>query len=143
VLTHADFYYWGDFQNYSRQGRPLPIKVTIPVDLPRDANANPAWNTLVVSYNYPDLQNFEAVILVRLAEINRLTGSLKIVALFDSKKQIPTGYTEGSVKFNSAFDFYENLYLIELDLLSADVEDVSNIAYKISLMNNFIDDGIS
>jgi hypothetical protein len=128
VLTHTDFHYWGNFKNNKDA-------VILTVDYPMDALVNPTWNTLIVSYEDMEEEKSDHVLVARLVLANRLTGKKVPIAVFDSNKNRAIGSKEGLVMFNVEFDFYENAYFIELQLLEAKVNDVSTITYRISLVN--------
>ncbi|MDD5272194.1 MAG: hypothetical protein PHU14_05695 [Methylovulum sp.] len=137
AFNNADFYYLSSaVSTPNRKGGVFPLVGRCNVDNPLDANVNPKWNTLIVGYMDPDLQNKGASVVARLIQVKRATGSIITLATFDSNNNAVAGRTEGFVNFTAPFDFHNNAYFVQLELIRTTTEVLSPIVYSARLVNS-------
>jgi len=137
AFNYADFYYLGSaVSTSSRTGGLLPLVSRCNVDNPLDANVNPKWNTLIIGYMDPDLQKTAASVVARLIQVKRATGATSTLAIFNSNTNSTVGRTEGYVTFDASFDFHNNAYFVQLELVRASTEVLSPIVYSARLVES-------
>lgn len=97
---------------------PIPIIARCNVLNPLDAG-NPVWDALVVGYRDPDGTGTAHRATARLFRVSRPTGNVFQVAAFNSNTNAVniTTRTEGLVQFNHTFDFLNNEYFVQIELV--------------------------
>lgn len=102
-------------------------------DVVTPENAN--WNSLVVGYKDPDGISTKAQVSVSLRKVSRATQGETTIATFNSNTSNNVAANEDVKQFNHAFDFKNNEYYVEINLIRADTTVASPIAYSVRLTN--------
>lgn len=99
-------------------GAPIaqPIVARCNVVNPLDSG-DPDWNALIVGYQDPDGTSTAHSVRARLYRVSRPTGTVSQVAAFDSNSSSTTTRTEKQVIFSHSFDFLNNEYFVQMELI--------------------------
>jgi hypothetical protein len=136
LLAYTDFYFLGSFaKSPDFQDNASSAMVRLNVDNPNEGEGSPFWNIWVIGFDHCGWQKANISIAARLAQVSHLTGIITIIAVFayDANKSGGRG-AEQLVELNFSFDFQQNAYFIELELLNAPIISRPDITYRVSLL---------
>jgi hypothetical protein len=136
----ADFSYKGtetsDVLNTSLGPITQPIVARCNVVNPLDSG-NPSWNALIVGYQDPDGTGTAHSVRVRLYRVSRHNGTAYQVAVFSSNSSSATGRTEGLTEFSHTFDFLNNEYFVQMELIRQNTNQ-NPVIYHVRLTRHYV-----
>ena len=137
TLSGADFTYLGGAEGGLVASQP-PLTARCNVTNPLDSG-NPSWDHLIVTYRDYDLSCTFNRVVVRLYRVPRVPGLSQLVATFNSDTVGGcSGFffgsmTESNVAFTHKFDFLNNAYFVDIQLVRLDNEYPAPIARLVRL----------
>lgn len=93
------------------------------------------WNTLIVGYKDPDGISSKSQVMVSLRKLSRATLTESTIASFDSNVSANAVANEDIKQFTHAFDFQNNEYYVEINLIRQDIGVATPVAYSVRLAN--------
>ncbi|KJV06472.1 hypothetical protein [Methylocucumis oryzae] len=92
-----------------------------------------SWNSLVVGYKDPDGISTNASVTASLRKLSRATMTESTIASFNSNSSASVVAVEDVKKFTHTFDFLNNDYYIEINLVRKNTNVVTPVAYSVRL----------
>jgi hypothetical protein len=119
----------------------MPIYDYVPAipALPGDLFGTPAywksadWNTLIVGYKDPDGIGAKTQVSASLRKVSRATLGESTIATFNSNLSANVAANEDIKQFTHTFDFQNNDYYVEINLIRQDVTVTTPVAYSVRL----------
>ncbi|MCI0417135.1 hypothetical protein L0222_30560 [bacterium] len=120
-----------DFTFRAGQTSTSPIIARCNVVNPLD-QGNPAWNAIILGYQDPDGIGTNHSVRAKLFSVSRPTGSTTLIAFVNSNTSGNTGRTELAIKFSHSFDFLNNEYFVQIELIRKN-QNAGPVAFMVRL----------
>lgn len=91
------------------------------------------WNALIVGYKDTDGISTKAQVSASLKKVSRATLSESVIATFNSNLLASVSANEDIKQFTHAFDFQNNEYYVEINLIRTDTTVATPVAYSVRL----------
>lgn len=91
------------------------------------------WNSLIVGYKDADGISSKAQVLASLRKVSRATLGESTIATFNSNLSASVVANEDVKQFTHTFDFLNNDYYVEINLIRQDATVVTPVAYSVRL----------
>jgi|GEM_PF-1141302 len=91
------------------------------------------WNALIVGYKDPDGISTKAQVSASLRKVSRATLGETTIATFNSNDSANVSANEDIKQFTHAFDFQNNEYYVEINLIRTDTSVATPVAYSVRL----------
>ncbi|MDO9104508.1 MAG: hypothetical protein Q7U57_06055 [Methylovulum sp.] len=91
------------------------------------------WNALIVGYKDTDGISTKAQVSASLRKVNRATLGESTIATFNSNTSASVVANEDIKQFTHTFDFQNNEYYVEINLIRADTTVATPVAYSVRL----------
>ena len=91
------------------------------------------WNTLIVGYKDPDGISTKAQVTASLRKLSRATLTESTIAVFNSNDSANVLANEDVKQFTHSFDFLNNEYYVEINLIRQEATVATPIAYSVRL----------
>ena len=94
-----------------------------------------SWNSLIVGYKDADGISAKAQVSASLRKVARATLSETTIATFNSNVSASVVANEDVKQFSHTFDFLNNDYYVEINLVRQDATVATPVAYSVRLAN--------
>jgi len=91
------------------------------------------WNTLIDGYKDTHGLSTKAQVSVSLRKLSRATLTESTIAVFNSNNSASVAANEDIKQFSHAFDFQNNEYYVEINLIRKDTTVATPVAYSVRL----------